>query len=250
MGSRAFSVFVVTCVIVVGPVARAMPDTVEASAFEKTTTTRVCPGRTAIGGTDVSNFNPNVDWRAVWRGGRGFGFIKATEGLTLVNKLFAKDWAGAKAAGLVRGAYHFFRPDRDPVAQANFFVKTVGTLSGTDLPLVMDWEVTSGRTPAEQIAAAQSFLNVVESATRKTPIIYASTGFVNALGNPKQFARYPLFLAHYNVSCASVPAPWTTWSFWQYGIGAVAGVPGPETDADLFNGTMDDLKGFAKAYAR
>ena len=234
----------------VGHAAQAMP---ELRAFELsrpaavTSPPSACPVTVSVGGIDVSNFNPGTDWPTVARTGRGFAVVKATEGLTMVNKQFARDWAGIKAAGLVRGAYHFFLPDRDPVAQAQSFLSTVGTLRAGDLAPILDWENPTGRTAAEQIAAAIQWLNVVEAATKRVPIIYVSPAYVNALGNPPQFARYPLFLAHYGVSCPRPPAPWTGWTFWQYAMtGAVAGVPGDHVDQDLFNGTAADLARFAR----
>ena len=208
---------------------------------------RVCPGKITTGGIDVSNFNAGTDWKAVARTGRGFGIVKATEGLSLGNRLFAADWPAIKAAGLVRGAYHFFRADRDPVAQANFFIKTVGRLGAGDLAPIMDWEVMSARTPAENIAAALAWLNTVEAATKRVPIIYTSAAFFDGLGNPKVFARYPLFVANYEKECPRVPAPWTTWSLWQYtATGTVPGVAGAAVDQDLFNGSFAQLNSFAR----
>ena len=208
---------------------------------------RVCPGKVATGGADVSSFNVGNDWKAFARTGRGFGIVKASEGLSLANRVFAADWTAIKKAGLVRGAYHFFHADRDPVAQAKFFVKTVGSLGAGDLAPILDWEILAGRTVSENIAAAQAWLNTVEAATKRVPIIYTSAAFFDRLGNPKQFARYPLFVANYDVSCPRVPAPWTTWSLWQYAAtGTVPGIVGAAVDQDLFNGTWAQLNQFAR----
>jgi len=208
---------------------------------------RVCPGKIATGGADVSSFNVGNDWRAFARTGRGFGIVKATEGLSLANKLFASDWAAIRSAGLVRGAYHFFHADRDPVQAANFFVQTVGRLGAGDLAPIFDWEIMAGRTAAENIRQAQIWLNTVEAATKRIPIIYTSASFFDRLGNPKAFARYPLFIANYEVSCPRVPAPWTTWSLWQYAaVGLVPGIAGSAVDQDLFNGSWAQLNQFAR----
>ncbi|TAE47696.1 MAG: hydrolase, partial [Oscillatoriales cyanobacterium] len=65
----------------------------------------------SIRGIDVSDYQPNVNWQAVAKGGILFAFVKSTEGATLVSQTFARNWGGIKAAGIQRGAYHFFRPE-------------------------------------------------------------------------------------------------------------------------------------------
>src|SRR5205823_168682 len=67
---------------------------------------------------------------------------------------------------------------------------------------------------------------------------YTSASFMSGIGNPSGFAEYPLFVAHWGVSCPNIPAPWSDWAFWQFTDSAtVPGVPDPgATDADEFNG--------------
>lgn len=207
---------------------------------------KVCAGGPVLQGLDVSAYDPNTNWSAVAKGGRGFVFVKATEGNTYVNPDFARDWAGAKAADLLRGAYHFFHPKDDPRTQASEFLRTQGPLGATDLPALLDWEVTDGVSPAVQIASAQIWLEEVKAASGKTPVIYVDPSFYNALGNPIEFAGYPLFIAHYDVACPEVPPPWSKWTFWQKGAGAAAGVTSSQADLDEFNGTADQLLNFAR----
>ena len=171
-------------------------------------------------------------------GGYQFAFIKATEGTTFKNSLFDSDWAAALNAGVIRGAYHFFHPGDDPVAQAQFFLATIGSLQRNDLPPVLDWEVTDGMSASVQIQNAQIWLQQVESATGKTPIIYVDPSFWNQLGNPPEFVRYPLYIANYGVTCPSIPPPWNTWAFWQTGIGPVPGLQSVQADLDVFNGIL------------
>jgi lysozyme len=64
-------------------------------------------------GIDVSNHNPPVDWQAVKNANISFAFAKATEGATFKDITFARNWSGMKAAGIMRGAYHFFRPAKN-----------------------------------------------------------------------------------------------------------------------------------------
>src|SRR5437764_1136269 len=55
--------------------------------------------------------------------------------------------------------------------------------------------------------------------------------------------RSPPWVANWQVSCPSVPAPFATWSLWQYDDAGT--VPGITTACDLnqFDGTLSDLKG-------
>ena len=85
-------------------------------------------------GVDVSLWQPNVDWAALKNGGVAFAFAKATEADNITDPQFAKNWPAMKAAGVVRGAYHFFRPGKDPLKQAALLTQTA-TLEAGDLPL-------------------------------------------------------------------------------------------------------------------
>jgi lysozyme len=110
----------------------------------------------------------------------------------------------------------------DPVKQAEFFCGVFGKLGGNDLSPVMDWETTDGVASVNDRENGYSFLNSVEQLSGRTPIIYGSPYFLEALSLDSRFLRFPLWTAHYGVKAPLVPAPWTTWSFWQYsGTGAV-----------------------------
>ena len=70
-------------------------------------------------GIDVSAYQGAIDWRAVARAGKKFAFIRVSDGAAYTDPRFASNWAGARAAGLTRGAYQFFRPTESPLAQAD-----------------------------------------------------------------------------------------------------------------------------------
>lgn len=59
-------------------------------------------------GIDVSDHQGTIDWNAVRQAGQIFTFVKATDGITWTDPEFAANWSAAKAAGLLRGAYHFY----------------------------------------------------------------------------------------------------------------------------------------------
>jgi lysozyme len=206
----------------------------------------VCAGSSTLKGVDVSDYDLNTNWPSVKSGGLAFTIIKASEGITFVNPLFSGDWVAASAAGLIRGAYHFYHPGDDPLSQANTFLATMGKLAATDLPPVLDWEVSDGVSAATQINNAKVWLQAVEAATGKIPIIYVGVSYWNGLGNPQGFERYPLYLAEYQVTCPHVPPPWSTWSIWQPAdTNPVQGVSTAKADQDIFEGTLADLLSFA-----
>jgi lysozyme len=76
-----------------------------------------------IKGIDVSGHQDRVDWTRVKADGVKFAYIKATEGVGFVDPRFGAFAAGAQAAGIPHGFYHFARPDTRSGATAQTAVK-------------------------------------------------------------------------------------------------------------------------------
>jgi GH25 family lysozyme M1 (1,4-beta-N-acetylmuramidase) len=205
----------------------------------------ICPENKTTAGLDVSGYNPDTNWTSVKSTGLRYAFVKATEGGDLPNPYFASDWAAVKNVGMIRGAYHFFRPRTNALTQANYYLTTVGKLDPEDLPPMFDWETLDGISVQSGIHSALVWLDRVEVMTGKIPIIYIGPEFWNSLGNPEQFYRYPLFIANFEVTCPEIPPPWNGWTFWQAGISSVKGVQSGLVDQDLFNGTDSQLIQFS-----
>ena len=62
-----------------------------------------------VPGIDVSYWNSGIDWPKVRATGQRFVFVKATEAASYRDPTFDDIWLGGKSAGLLRGAYLFFR---------------------------------------------------------------------------------------------------------------------------------------------
>lgn len=161
------------------------------------------PTRYLLHGIDVSKFQGQIDWPRVGQmrltdDGQplAFAFIKATEGRSLADRAFRKNWEGAKKAGLRRGAYHFYLPFRDPVEQANHFVKTVRLGKG-DLAPVLDIEVNALKPDADIVRDLGIWLDRVERHYGIRPIIYTNPHFYRKFirGN---FDDHPLWIADYS----------------------------------------------------
>ena len=193
-----------------------------------------------VQGIDVSHYQGAVDWQQVAQAGKAFAFAKATDGITYVDPQFAANWSGIQAAGLVRGAYHFFEPNDDATQQAQHFLATVQLASG-DLAPVLDVETTGGVSDSQIWSGVTTWLQVVEEATGRQPILYTAPGFWDSHSPDLTLTRYPLWLADYATQ-PTLPNGWTSRLFWQYSqSGTVAGVTGA-VDLDVFNGTMQDLQ--------
>lgn len=200
-----------------------------------------------LNGIDVSHFQGSVDWEKVKSTGVAFAYAKATDGNTFVDPQFSKNWQAMGAAGLLRGAYHFYETNDDPVTQAQHFINILGNLSATDLPPVVDIEVFKGVYGNTSVAAnLQTWLDSVEKALSRKPMIYTNTAFLNQYINT-DFSKYPLWIAEYGVSQPKIPNGWKAWNFWQSSqTGSVAGIGG-NVDTDIFSGSMNDLLEFIKS---
>lgn len=154
-----------------------------------------------IHGIDVSHHNRRIDWKKVRQMEAGgvklqFAFIKATEGATHIDRQFSRNWREAKAAGLLRGAYHFYHPRRNPQKQADNFIKQVDLQPG-DLAPVLDFEIDRGVPDEELIDGLRIWLTQVEAHYHIKPIIYTNANFYKRyiVGN---FDGYPLWIADYS----------------------------------------------------
>lgn len=211
-----------------------------------------------LNGIDVSAAQGQINWTTLAASKQvDFVITKATEGPLFVDQQFVANWAGIKAGGLIRGAYHFAHTQNDPAAEANHFVNTLTGLTAEDM-LVLDIEVSNinGSTFTHWVL---TWLETVEQKTGIIPFVYTGGPFFNQhsvnadADTVAKLQKYPLWLAAYTTSPDSfVPNIWKTkgWTFWQRsGDVAAAGdtvlhVPGIRTvvDHNQFRGTADELK--------
>ncbi len=205
------------------------------------------PGVTVTDGIDVSHHNGAIAWAEVAAAGPRYVFIKATEGVTVTDKRFALNWIEARVAGLLRGAYHYFRPASSPVDQADHFFRVVGALDRSDLPPVLDLEERTGwtGTPAARLLLVEQFLARVEALFRRRPVVYTSRSFMNeCLGGSTALRDRALWVVDYGKSPPRMPPGWADWALWQHSEqGSVAGVAG-SVDVDWFRGDLPALHRF------
>jgi lysozyme len=195
-----------------------------------------------IPGVDVSHHQGAIDWPAVAASGWAFAVIKATEGTGYVDPALAANRAGARAAGLVTGLYHFARAG-DPVAEANYFASTVGALSAGEF-IALDWEVQA----ANPVAWCKAWLDRATACLGPRPLIYLNQSTMASYDWAPVAADSGLWEAKYDGSpSAPVTAHWAFAAMKQYGsTGSVSGIGGP-CDVDEFYGTAAQLRAYGAA---
>ncbi len=98
------------------------------------------------------------------------------------------------------------------------------------------------------INGVQKWLDTVEAALGRTPIIYTSASFWNAkLNGTAQFASHPLWVAHYTFKPKpNIPQGFAKHTIWQFSEkGTVNDINSNQVDLDRFNGTLEDLRKLA-----
>jgi lysozyme len=208
-----------------------------------------------LSGVDVSNHQPDVDWEKVKAAGHAFALSKVSEGLGTPDTVFGKGrWNAMRDAGLVRGVYHFARPQkgRDPRDEVREFlglVNKAGGLKDGDLRPVLDIEAfgAAGRlTAAQTLEWARGFVDEVRTQLGRRPIIYTGIFWRETMANPGDNLDCPLWLAAFVAQSKVkqfVPVAWkdqglTIWQ--QTETGSSAGVPG-HCDLNLIPGGAKDL---------
>lgn len=204
-----------------------------------------------ITGIDVSSNNGSINWHAVWHAGYLFAYIKASEGLDWNDPRFRENWVNSGEAGLLRGAYHFARPQpgRTGAQEATHFCEVLHQLGAGahgHLPPALDLETGKGLAASDIHAWAGSFVAEVERRLGRTPIIYTGGFWKSTLGNPAESWRCPLWLAQWGAT-PTLPAAWKRWTIWQYtATGVIPAMPGRKWDLNRFEGSLAGLHKLAQ----
>ena len=192
----------------------------------------------SVHGIDVSAYQGNIDWPRVARQRVRFAFIKASEGATMRDARFQRNWREARRAGILSGAYHYYQPNRDGGEQASLFIATVPIRTG-DLPPVLDVEAPRFHDVADMRRGVRQWLAAVQAHYGVRPILYSNYAFYRRY-LAGHFDDYPLWLAHYEVARPALPAE--RWIIWQHSDEAyVPGIRGT-VDFNVFQGSYAALQ--------
>jgi GH25 family lysozyme M1 (1,4-beta-N-acetylmuramidase) len=198
-------------------------------------------------GIDISTVGQGViNWSAV--SGVDWLYAKASQSTNFTDPNFTRNRQGAAAAGIISGAYHYWRPDTDPRAQMYHFADVYGVWRPGDLPPCLDVELDpgefTGMSAAQLVAHVTACLDIMEQLCGKRPVIYTYPAFWRErMGNTTSLSQYPLWIAAYPGPPPRIGGWGGNYVMHQYtDRGSVPGIP--HVDRDHFNGSMADLKAF------
>ncbi len=194
-------------------------------------------------GIDISHHQDHINWDRLRNAHIAnhpisFVIIKATEGTSLVDNNFNDNFHWARANDIVRGAYHFYIPDKNVRQQAEHFLHQAHLLEG-DLVPVLDIEKRGSKPLKDFQNDVLLWLSIVEKAYGVPPIIYTSYKFKEDYLSAPAFDRYPLWIAHYYERQLKYKGDWVLWQYTD--CGRVDGIRGT-VDLNLLNGDMKRLK--------
>lgn len=198
-----------------------------------------------IFGFDVSEYQGTIDWKTATniQGTHplDFVFVRATAGKNRVDGKFHSNWKAAKKHKLVRGAYHYYRPNENSLEQAENFIKTV-KLSKGDLPPVLDIEKLPKNQSIDSLKVGlQRWLNKVEAHYKVKPLIYSGESYYKDFLED-EFGEYYFWIANYNYFVENIKDDWLFWQFSEQAT--IPGIKGL-VDVNVYNGTKKQLLYYA-----
>lgn len=196
------------------------------------------PHGPTLQGIDVASPQGHaLDWSLVAADGIRFAWMQT-------DATFARNWREARAKGVLRGAYQFFRPEVNAIVQADKFLLTMGALAADDLHPMLDVEVSHGMTAAQVIDGTARWVEHVEDRTGRPVVLYTYPSYWrDTLGQPlHSIGKRGLWIAHYvvdpvsgkvyNLRAPIVPRTWSSWLLWQTSGNKGPRVPGIPFDID------------------
>lgn len=197
--------------------------------------------RYPVKGVDVSRHNGVIDWEKLREQSIQFAYIKATEGTSYIDTTFNRNYKAAKAAGLLVGAYHFFRFNQDGEAQALHFIKNM-TFEKGDLPPMIDVEKSTlnpFKSTKKVVLRLRDLIHRLHVHCYTRPIIYTNKNCYNKYIK-NYFPNRRLWIS--DLSGEPDSTIYYKWIFWQYSHkGCLEGVK-EKIDLDVFRSSLQELK--------
>lgn len=128
-----------------------------------------------IYGVDVSEWQGDLDWRALRAAGVEFAFIRLGDGIH-IDASSAAHRAAAVSHGIKVAPYYFCRNREDPIVQADRYVRLAAQIGEWDGPLIPDYEQGSlqGANVRAWIEATVSHLEGIY----RRPILYYTGWYI------------------------------------------------------------------------
>src|SRR3990170_4698978 len=220
-------------------------------------------------GVDVSHWQAkrdvvpvvHMDWEKCKQAGAQFAYIRAGS-ITAISGELYEDFEfryNSEVAPqlLPTGYYWYFRPNHNPIAQANFFIELIMS-THYKLPPWVDVEVDGGLSLDGVANQLWIFIDRMIYYL-EPPVIYTRGWWWNDnVASRSLWGSLDLAIARY----VNLPEPWgnpgdqdklrprdwTEWLFWQWsadrppnGRGAEFGAQSNSIDLDYYNGSQDDF---------
>jgi lysozyme len=202
-----------------------------------------------IHGIDVSRYQEKINWKEIsgFKSGKDsvgitFAFVKATEGQSLLDRYFFYNWEETKKHNIIRGAYHYYKPNVNSTVQAANFIKHVKLRTG-DLPPVLDIEEVGKHGSANMKKGIKNWLKIIEKHYGVKPIIYTNVNFFKKHLSGKEFNGYHFWIAHYTKTTPKVDK---NWLFWQYSDKGVIKNIRSKVALNVHKGTKEELLAICK----
>ena len=193
-------------------------------------------------GFDVSEYKSTINWEETYSIDESFElsfvFIRATAGINKLDRRFKDNWKGAEDRQLIRGAYHYYRPNENSLEQAELFIKTVRLQKG-DLPPVLDIEkLPKNQSMTNLKKGLRRWLQAIENHYKVKPIIYTGEKYYDDFLK-EEFSDYLFWIANYNFYREEIQDDWLFWQFTERA--AVPGIEG-NVDVNIYNGDLQQLQ--------
>lgn len=192
-------------------------------------------------GIDVSEYQGVIVWDSVRVIENHFPIrfviVRATVGMDRLDKKFVANWSALQRKNLVKGAYHYYRPNENSTVQAELFIKNVVLQKG-DLPPVLDIEQLPKKQSLAQLKVGlKNWLQLVEAHYGIQPILYSGANFYKEFLKD-DFKEYTFWIANYNFFVENMQSDWRFWQFTEKA--SISGIEG-SVDVNIFNGTDAEL---------
>lgn len=206
-----------------------------------------------IVGIDISHYQGRVRWDDLCFGFKkqtrvlnayeydtlrpvDFVIAKATEGTYWRDQMYPRNKIACEEHRIPFAAYHFFKPDVPPLAQAQSFMEYADLKEGNMLPVV-DVEERGSLPVLEFQANVMKFCEALKAEYGKMPMIYCDLHFYNSYFNNGQFSEYKFWIAAHSRKNLHL-----NHQLWQASSSArVKGIRG-KVDMDVFNGDKEKFQ--------
>lgn len=183
-------------------------------------------------GIDVSEYQGKIDFAGLQLQIQNrrieFIVVRATMGKDGVDARYKRNWEGFRTLPVMRGAYHYYRPNENSTLQAQNFIKTAKLKSGDMIP-VLDIEKHSTIQSKEKLREGlKNWLRIVEEHYGVKPMIYTGDSFFWEVLHNHGFDAYPIWVANYNPILEPETQDWIIWQFSEKGS-----LPGIREKIDL-----------------